>query len=174
MSTKREITHLIIHCAATKPTQDIGAVDIDRWHRAKGWFGGGYHAVIRRDGTIETHDNGHRCRKLDQAGAHVGDCGPGWNRRSLGICMAGGIDADGKPEDNFTDAQWKSLEEQVLRYIEYVPTIKHIGGHRDLIKVTGASPKACPSFDVWPWFAEISKQYPDFLGVQLMESITPH
>jgi N-acetylmuramoyl-L-alanine amidase len=173
MTVTREITHLIIHCSATKPNQDIGAVDIDRWHRAKGWFGNGYHAVIRRDGTFETAANGNRCRTLNQAGAHVGDCGPGWNRRSIGICMAGGINDAMKPENNFIDPQWKTLEEGVLSFVEHIPTIKYIGGHRDLIAITGASPKACPSFSVWSWFEEIAKQYPDFKRLQMIKPITP-
>lgn len=146
----RHIDHIIIHAAATPPDADIGALDIDKWHRARGWFGNGYHYVIRRDGTIETEALGNRCRPLSKAGAHVGDCGTGWNKRSIGICMAGGIDKKGKSEDNFTDAQYQSLKEQldVLR-IQF-PDAK-IMGHRDLIKQTNASPKDCPCFEVSEW-----------------------
>lgn len=150
----REVDHLLIHCAATPPSSNIGAVDIDRWHRAQGWLGNGYHIVIRRDGTIESQETGHRCRSLDKAGAHVGDCGPGWNKRSIAVCMAGGVDSKGKAEDNFTPEQWKSLEEVVLTLLERFPSITHLGGHRDLIKKTGAPPKACPSFSVSDWFNE--------------------
>ena len=28
-------------------------------------------------------------------------------------------------------------------------------GHRDLIRLTGAPPKACPCFDVIPWWREV-------------------
>ena len=114
----REIDTLIIHTAATKATADIGAVDIDKWHRARGWLGCGYHFVIRRNGTVESDEKGHRCRPLAQAGAHVGDCGPGWNKRSIGICLAGGLDANGKAQDNYTPEQWKALEELVLSLLE--------------------------------------------------------
>ena len=144
--------HIIIHCSATKPSQNITATDIDKWHRAKGWWGNGYHYVITRDGRIQSAENGDRCRPLDRAGAHVGDCGLGWNSRSLGVCLVGGVDENNKPEDNFTEAQWKALEELVLTLLDRFPSINTIGGHRDLIRLTGAPPKACPSFDVADWW----------------------
>jgi N-acetyl-anhydromuramyl-L-alanine amidase AmpD len=168
----REIDHLIIHCAATPPTADIGAADIDRWHRQRGWWGNGYHAVIRRNGETETVESGHRCRPLDRAGAHVGDCGPGWNRRSIGVCLAGGVDTNNRPANNFTDAQWKALEEYVLTMLERFPSIHTIGGHRDLIAKTGAPPKACPSFAVTDWWRnEVLPKYPDverFQSIKLL------
>ena len=45
-----KINLLIVHCAATTPSMDIGASEIDSWHRAKGWKKIGYHLVIRRNG----------------------------------------------------------------------------------------------------------------------------
>jgi hypothetical protein len=86
------IKYLIVHCSATSEKQDIGAKEIDSWHRAKGWSGIGYHFVIRRDGTIE------QGRALHKYGAHA----YGYNKVSLGICMIGGVAANGKAEDNFT------------------------------------------------------------------------
>lgn len=155
----REVDHLVIHCSATGPRQDIGAADIDRMHRARGFWGCGYHIVIRRDGTIETERDGHRCRPLSKSGAHVGGCGPGWNKRSIGICMVGGVNSKGKATDNFTEAQWKSLEEVVLSILEEYPSINKLGGHRDLIKLTGASPKDCPSTDIGKWWLEVREKY---------------
>lgn len=162
----RQVDHLIIHCSATRADQKITAIDIDKWHRAKGWWGCGYHFVIPRDGRIQSEEKGDRCRPLAQAGAHVGDCGPGWNSRSIGICMAGGINAAGKAENNFTPEQWKALEEVVLSLLERFPTIKTIGGHRDLIRKTGAPPKDCPSFDVKTWFTkEVLPKQPKYGSV---------
>lgn len=162
----REVDTLIIHTSATQPKADIGATDIDKWHRAKGWLGNGYHYVIRRDGTVESKESGHRCRPLDKAGAHVGDCGPGWNKRSIGVCMVGGIDANGKAESNYTDAQWKSLEEVVLTLLERFPSITTIGGHRDLIRKTGAPPKECPCFSVKEWFEQVKVKQPTYAYVK--------
>lgn len=159
----RQVDHLIIHCSATAATQNVTATDIDKWHRAKGWWGCGYHYVITRDGRIQTAENGDRCRPLDKAGAHVGDCGPGWNARSIGVCMVGGLNAQGKAENNFTPAQWKALGEVVLGVCSKFD-IKHLGGHRDLIKKTGAPAKDCPCFDAFGWFKQnVQAQYPDAL-----------
>lgn len=165
---KRYIDHIIIHCAATPPTSDIGAAEIDKWHRARGWWGCGYHYIIRRDGTIESEEKGNRCRPLTRAGAHVGDCGRGWNSRSIGVCMVGGVDSDNVPEDNFTEAQWKSLEEVVLTLLERFSSITTIGGHRDLIELTGASPKACPSFEVSDWWNRVKTQYETYDHIRLI------
>jgi len=150
----REIDHIVVHCAATPPTSDIGAADIDRWHRARGWLGNGYHYVIRRNGKIESHEKGDRCRPLDKPGAHVGDCGPGWNKRSIGICLVGGVDENQNPEDNFTDEQLDSLKVLVEYLRRLFPDTK-IMGHRDLIKMSGASPKDCPSFEVSDWLKRV-------------------
>ena len=77
--------YIAVHCAATPPKADIGVAAIDRWHRAKGWNGVGYHRVIRRDGTIE------QGRPDEAVGAHV----EGFNSTAVGICLAGGVAADG-------------------------------------------------------------------------------
>lgn len=130
----RNITTIIIHCAATKPTMDIGAKEIEQWHRARGFFGIGYHYVIRRDGTIETG------RPLEKAGAHA----EGHNADSIGICMAGGIDNKGKPQNNFTDAQWASLKSLTLGLVHQYKGLRIIG-HNEV------SNKACPSFSVPKW-----------------------
>nr|DAF68342.1 MAG TPA: endodeoxyribonuclease I [Caudoviricetes sp.] len=136
---KREVTNLIvIHCAATKPSMDIGLREIRQWHVQKGWLDVGYHYIIRRDGTVETG------RPHDVVGAHV----QGHNSESLGICMVGGIDDAGKPQDNFTDAQWVSLKSQVKAVTSMYPHAK-IVGHRDL-----DAGKACPSFSVSDWLAK--------------------
>ncbi|WP_337056748.1 peptidoglycan recognition protein family protein [Pseudomonas solani] len=126
---------LVVHCAATKPTMDIGLREIRQWHRERGWLDIGYHYVIRRDGTVEVG------RPQNVIGAHV----EGHNSESLGICMAGGIDASGKPENNFTAAQFESLRALLDKLKADYPSAR-IVGHRDL-----DPKKACPSFDVASW-----------------------
>lgn len=136
---KREKTDFIaIHCSATSSKQNIGAKDIDKWHRAKGWACIGYHYVIRRDGTVEEG------REETVVGAHV----QGWNEVSLGICMVGGVNADdiNKAENNFTEAQFASLKKLLVDLKARYPKAK-IQGHRDFPDVK----KACPSFDVKSW-----------------------
>ncbi|WYW04273.1 amidase [Pseudomonas phage vB_PpuP-Kompost-2] len=133
---KRPVTDtIIVHCAATKPTMDIGVREIRQWHVQQGWLDVGYHFVIRRNGDVE---NG---RPHDVIGSHA----RGYNSRALGICLVGGIDAKGKPENNFTPEQFNSLKLLLLAQKRTYPTAKIIG-HKDV-----DSGKACPSFDVAPW-----------------------
>ncbi len=145
--------HLIVHCAATPPSLDEGALWVDRVHRQKGWSRCGYHAVIRRDGRLEWQLTGHPTRTIGMPGAHVGGCGAGWNARCLGVCLMGGVAEDGKtPENNFTPEQLITLAEFIEVATEKCGIdMTKVIGHRDLIKMTGAAPKACPCFSVTEW-----------------------
>ena len=138
-----DVTHIIIHCAATPPDMNIGARDIDKWHKERGWSGCGYHAVIRRDGTLQGAEDG--CRRMDRVGAHC----HGYNRRSVGVCLVGGVDEAGEPENNFTPEQFVTLGRVVVDLQRKFPGAV-VCGHRDIPGVT----KACPSFDVAEWLAE--------------------
>ena len=134
---QREVTNLIvIHCAATKPSMDIGLREIRQWHVQQGWLDVGYHYIIRRDGTVETG------RPHDVVGSHV----KGHNFESVGICMVGGIDDAGEPQDNFTGTQWVALKALVHEVSTNLYPSAHVVGHRDL-----DSGKACPSFNVAAW-----------------------
>lgn len=138
MAKRKRTTHIVIHCAATKASMDIGAAEIDKWHREKGWLMIGYHKVIRRDGRIEDG------RPLDSPGAHV----EGMNSVSVGICLVGGIDAKGRPERNYTPEQWAALKSLVLDLKRVYPEAVVVG-HHDL------NPgKACPCFEVDDWLTE--------------------
>lgn len=152
--------HLIVHATATPASLDVDAAWVDRVHRQKGWSGCGYHFIIKRDGTLEWEGTGARTRPLHKVGAHVGGCGPGWNARSVGISMAGGVKADGvTPEDNFTDAQYDTLWAFIGQAVDAfgIPE-RNVMGHRDLIKLTNAAPKACPCFSVAAWIEARNKQ----------------
>ena len=132
---RKSTDYIIIHCADTYPDMDIGAAEIDRWHRARGWLKIGYHYVIRRDGLVETG------RAMNEAGAHA----VGYNDRSIGVCLVGGKSRETNgPESNFTEQQWKSLEEVIADLISKYPDARVIG-HNEVSK------KACPSFDVQNW-----------------------
>lgn len=134
MVKTRKINTVIIHCSATPPDLDIGADTIRVWHKKNGWSDIGYHDVIRRDGSIE------QGRPIEKAGAHV----KGHNQDSIGICLIGGVDSYGVPENNFTDIQWKSLKKLIRVYnVQYPYATVH--GHNEY------SNKACPSFKVQEW-----------------------
>ena len=149
----RDSTDLIVvHCSATKASADIGVRDITQWHIQRGFDTVGYHYVIRRNGELETG------RPESAIGAHV----RGHNSNSIGICLAGGVDANNKPENNFTPEQFVSLEALLRRLKERYPQAR-ILGHRDLSpdknsdgKITpNEFIKACPSFDVAQWLMDL-------------------
>lgn len=143
--------HFIVHCTATKVSQkNIDAKWVDKVHKKRGWSGCGYHAVITREGVLQMKDGGFPTRATDEKGAHVGGCGPGWNERSFGVTLAGGLDASGNPEDNFTKKQYRTLVRLIKDFLNSHenPQTVTIMGHRDLIRLTHSSPKACPCFSV--------------------------
>jgi len=134
-----KVKYIVIHCADTLASMDIGAKEIDEWHKARGWDKIGYHFVIRRSGKVE------KGRDLNIVGAHV----EGHNSESVGVCLVGGAKkgADGKiyPENNFTPEQWATLKNLLLWLIAKFPGASIIG-HNDL-----TNKKACPSFKVSSW-----------------------
>jgi N-acetylmuramoyl-L-alanine amidase len=136
---KRSSTQLIvIHCTATRPSMDIGRVEVDAWHRHRGFLGIGYHYVIRQDGLLEEG------RDSEQIGAHA----RGFNAISISIAMVGGVTEEDVTisEDNFKDEQWVTLKALVERLMELYPEAEVLG-HRDLPNVL----KDCPAFDVKTW-----------------------
>jgi len=132
----REIKKIIVHCAATPPSMDIGAEEIDSWHRERGFDSIGYHYVIRRDGRLE------KGRSIGIAGAHA----RGHNFNSIGVCLVGGVDDEGQPENNFTRQQMKHLR-KLLDFLT-LTFEREAFGHRDMFGVS----KACPSFDLRDWY----------------------
>jgi len=138
----KSIEYIVVHCSATKPSMNIGVEEIDKWHRDRGWAKIGYHIVIRRNpgklgGLIEYGD-----RSLLEAGAHV----KGYNYKSIGVCMIGGVDNFNNPENNFTQEQFRALSKTINFLHGIFPNAK-ILGHCDFPKVN----KACPVFDVEAW-----------------------
>jgi N-acetylmuramoyl-L-alanine amidase len=141
----RIIRQIVIHCAATKANVNVGVKEIRKWHMDRGWSDIGYHYVIRRDGTIEEG------RPEEQIGAGV----KGFNKHTIHICLVGGLDDDMQPENNFTDKQLlaaKQLARGLVHKYETLTSIRPaVVGHRDFPGVK----KACPCFDVVPWFYEM-------------------
>jgi len=130
-SLRLRTDYIVWHCSATKPSQDIGVTEIDLWHKRRGWDGVGYHLIIRRDGRLEPG------RHLGVPGAHV----KGFNQRSVGICMVGGISPQGGSENNFTSEQWNTAS-IVQHFLETLYPDAETVGHKDL-----NDGKDCPCFD---------------------------
>ena len=134
--TKRNITSIAVHCAATPNNKEFDAFDVDRWHQQRWGSGIGYHYVIKLDGTIQ------KGRWADFAGAHV----KGNNRSTLAISYIGGLDANRKAaEDQATAAQMLSLKNllNLLKDMYNLDTSK-ILGHREYPRVH----KACPCLNM--------------------------
>ena len=147
--TERKTTDfLVVHCSATRATMDVGVREITQWHIQRGFDTVGYHYVIRRNGELESG------RPESAIGAHV----KAHNANSVGICLVGGVDAHNKPESNFTQAQFLTLELLLEELKSRYPQAR-ILGHRDLSpdkngdgKITSDEfIKACPSFDIGQW-----------------------
>ena len=136
----RIINMIIVHCAYTPPSMDIGAAEIDGWHKERGFTGIGYHFVIRRDGSLE------QGRPLEQPGAHV----QGHNAHSIGICLVGGkvLSEEDAPCNNFTPEQYGALRALAADLCRRFPGAEVLG-HRDVPGVN----KTCPCFDVRSWWA---------------------
>ena len=137
-----DVKFIAVHCSATSIAQDVGVLEIDRWHRNRGFLKIGYHFVIRRNGKLEIG------RPITERGAHVEN----FNHCSIGICMVGGVDTSKlmKPENNFTKAQFDTLKEVVKSMKAQFPDAV-VQGHRDFPEVA----KACPSFSVADWLQTV-------------------
>jgi len=146
------VEFLVVHCSATAASPTITAETIEGWHRKQGWSDIGYHFVVLTDGSWQVG------RPLTTPGAHV----QGYNLRSLGICMVGGADANGRAVNNFHASQFHGLE-TLLRNLRVSYPDAPICGHRDLstdldgdgIVEPHEWVKQCPSFDVRAWCQQI-------------------
>ena len=147
---RSETKYIVIHCTATKTSamDSVTAADVDRWQKARGWNGIGYHFVIEADGNIAPG------RQINERGAHV----RGFNDKSLGIALVGGLDDNGKPCSNYRPAQMVSLSNH-LAHLRGIYPFAEVLGHRDLspdIDGDGVVErhewlKDCPCFDVRMW-----------------------
>ena len=138
MELRKKTDSIIIHCAATKASMDIGYKEIREWHvDQNGWDDVGYHFIIKRNGQYE------KGRPEGYSGAHA----PSHNSRSIGICLVGGMADDGGPENNFTLEQFLTLKDLVNMIMDKYSDITEILGHCD---VQDNKPN-CPGFNVKEW-----------------------
>jgi len=128
----RAINKIIVHCSATREGQDVSVETIRKWHvEGRGWTDIGYHFYI------DIHGDIYKGRDIAKIGAHT----KGYNRNSIGICYAGGVESDGKtPKDTRYDCQKESLL-AVLRTLKAMYPNAEIHSHNDFAN------KACPSFN---------------------------
>ena len=165
----RAITSVTIHCAATKPSMDIGVDDIRKWHtQPKHNADGTYSYMGKRykDKTdLPRAQQNRKGRGWQDVGYHYvirqdgtledgrpnqkqGAHAAGHNKNSIGICLVGGIDEAGKPEAKYSKAQLSCLR-SLVNFLQdlYGVLSSQVQGHCDLPGVK----KACPCFDVSHW-----------------------
>ena len=136
----REIKYIVVHCSATKISQDFTLENLRRCHvNERGWDDIGYHYYVTKDGVT------HTCRPEEQIGAHV----MGFNNKSIGVCYEGGILEDGTHADTRTAEQIMALHRLLRDLKRRYPDAK-IVGHRDLLRYRT---KSCPCFDAIPYYA---------------------
>jgi|HubBroStandDraft_6_1064221.scaffolds.fasta_scaffold02059_9 N-acetylmuramoyl-L-alanine amidase len=117
----------IIHHSAGPTTQTV--LDIDAFHRARGYVMIGYTLIIGADGTV------YQGRPLEMVPAAA----QGFNTISVDICLIGNFQPDdpgytGMP----TAAQIQSLKDASVYVHQKCPNIERTLGHRDLMS------DACP------------------------------
>lgn len=134
-----QLKYLIVHCTATPPSMDVKGDDIRAWHKARGWKQVGYSDLIHLDGTVENlvpYDDNNVVEEDEITNGAIG-----YNGISRHVCLVGGIDTNGNPEDNFTDAQKNSL-------VTYISNFKLLHPDCAVIGHNEVAAKACPSFNV--------------------------
>ncbi len=128
----RIITLIIIHCSATKVSQNYGFEACRTDHiRHRRFNDIGYHFYITRDGEV------HNGRPVEKIGAHC----KFHNRHSIGICYEGGLDEAGNAADTRTPLQKAALLGLIGELRKLFPRATVVG-HHDM------NPgKLCPCFD---------------------------
>lgn len=96
----------------------------------------GYHLVIDREGFV------HYIRDVLSMGSHC----PAYNHISIGVCLIGGLDANGDHSDDFTLLQIGSLHWICGGFLRQW-SAGRIRGHNEL-KGYREGPSACPAIDM--------------------------
>ena len=143
----RQIRRIFVHCTASGQGMTVAGLRME--FRRKGWKNPGYHYVVAADGKIT--------QMLDEA--LVSNGVQGYNSTSVNVAYIGGIDSKGKPTDNRTEAQKKSLRQLLVELHRRYPKAE-IMGHRSIWGE--ATPqkwkKACPCFNAVEEYKDIQKQ----------------
>ena len=143
---------IVVHCTATTPDwMSKGSAydkqdEIDKWHKARGWKGFGYHWMVDRDGVLVAG------RKEAESAAAA----TGYNSNAIHIALVGGFGSNEHDDffDHFTEAQFDTL----MRLIEEIMkdhgvSVKKVIGHNQIAQ------KACPGFNVPSFMKEYYGKY---------------
>lgn len=140
----RQIKRIFVHCTAGSQKQSIE--DLKAEFKRKGWKNPGYHYVISPDGSI------HQLLAIESVSNGV----QGYNSTSINVAYMGGVDSNGKPVDNRTDAQKKELITILTQLKKKFPSAV-IMGHRDIWgKDKKNWKKWCPCFNAMEEYKNIA------------------
>jgi N-acetylmuramoyl-L-alanine amidase len=144
MTTFRNINYIVIHCTATPVNTTVESIK-RYWKEVRGWGDvPGYHYLILRDGSI--------IQLLDERQNSYGVYHH--NSECVSIAYLGGIDKDGQPIDNRSEAQCHAMFNKIVALTERYPKAEVLG-HRDFPEVK----KACPCFDVRNWLMNYEPEF---------------
>ena len=138
----RNIKYIAVHCTASSQHATIKELLLE--FERKGWSKPGYHHIVDVNGKV------FNVLSEDEVSNGV----KGFNSNLINVAYIGGIDAKGKPVDNRTEEQKKSLLLLLKALKEKYPNAI-IQGHRDVSPDTNKNGivdpweriKACPCFD---------------------------
>lgn len=133
---REKTTGIILHSSHTPPSV-VTVRDYLAVHgRVMGLLEIGYHYVIERDGKVVA------CRDQHVIGSHT----PGFNRFTVGICLAGGMSESGEQVENFTGIQLASALDEVDAILEIYGEIE-VAGHTEIQRYRNRLLR-CPGFDM--------------------------
>ena len=138
----RNIKYIAVHCTASSQHATIKERLLE--FKRKGWSKPGYHHIVDVNGKV------FNTLSEDEVSNGV----KGFNSNLINVAYIGGIDAKGKPVDNRTEEQKKSLL-LLLKALKKKYPNAVIQGHRDFSPDTNKNGivdpweriKACPCFD---------------------------
>lgn len=140
----RKIERIFVHCTAGNQKQTLQQLK-DEFIR-RGWKNPGYHYVVFPDGKLV------QLLSEDKVSNGV----QGYNSTSINVSYIGGIDKQGRPLDNRTQAQKDTLY-ALLIYLKQQYPKAHILGHRDIWGKNSKNwKKYCPCFDAEEEYKEIN------------------
>lgn len=83
-------------------------------------------------------------RALNQIGLHANKQ---YNKCSIGICLVGGKGANGRPEANYTEAQYEALCRTLRGLMDTFPESRVVGWN----ELSQSPADTCPNFNVQEW-----------------------
>lgn len=151
----RNIKSIVIHHSAGTKTTPLESIIM--MHRKRGMQTIGYHFYIFKENGKWV---GKRGRREAQEGAHA----KGFNKNSLGICLAGNYEKEEVEEEGLA-----ILIEAIARWcLSYNIDIDEIYGHRQV----GVTATVCPGANLFKIIGPIKERVADVLSKANTESST--